>query len=162
MPLKFFFLMFVFIFETEQDRALSGGGAEREGDPESKAGSRLRAVNPEPDTGLELTNCEIMTLNQWSHPGAPVAFSHLKIRSGLHTLPPFPHLLLFTSIWVSPLPSDAPAPELFRKCSFAPPCFRAMNLHCLLLLMGRPRTLQPSLPRCPFPLLPAHFVLNVL
>ena len=40
---------------------MSGGGAEREGDTESKAGSRPRAVSTEPDAGLELTDCEIMT-----------------------------------------------------------------------------------------------------
>ena len=40
---------------------MSGRGAEREGDRESEAGFRLRAVSPEPDTGLELTDCEIMT-----------------------------------------------------------------------------------------------------
>ena len=40
---------------------MSRGGAEREGDPESKAGSRLGAVSTEPDAGLEPTNCEIMT-----------------------------------------------------------------------------------------------------
>ena len=40
---------------------MSGGGAEREGDRESEAGSRLRAVSTEPDTGLELTEGEIMT-----------------------------------------------------------------------------------------------------
>ena len=40
---------------------MSGGGAEREGDPESEAGSRLRAVGTEPDAGLELTDLEIMT-----------------------------------------------------------------------------------------------------
>ena len=56
---------------------MSGGGAEREGDTESKAGSRLRAVSTEPDAGLEPTNREIMmsrswTLNQLSHPGAPI------------------------------------------------------------------------------------------
>ena len=40
---------------------MSGGGAEREreGDTESEAGSRLRAVSTEPDLGLELTNREI-------------------------------------------------------------------------------------------------------
>ena len=36
-------------------------GAEREGDTEAEAGSRLRAGSTEPDTGLELTNCEIVT-----------------------------------------------------------------------------------------------------
>ena len=49
--------MFLFIFETEGDRAL----AERGGDTESEAGSRLRGVSMEPDTGLESTECEIMT-----------------------------------------------------------------------------------------------------
>ena len=40
---------------------MNGGGSEREGNTESKAGSRLRAVSTEPDAGLELTDCEIMT-----------------------------------------------------------------------------------------------------
>ena len=40
---------------------MSGEGAEREGDTESDAGSRLRAISPEPDVGLELTNREIVT-----------------------------------------------------------------------------------------------------
>ena len=40
---------------------MSGGGAEREEDTEPEAGSRLRAVSPEPDMGLELTDCEIVT-----------------------------------------------------------------------------------------------------
>ena len=40
---------------------MSGGGPEREGDTESEAGSRLRAVSTEPDVGLEPTNHEIMT-----------------------------------------------------------------------------------------------------
>ena len=40
---------------------MSRGGADREGDTESEAGSRLRAVSTEPDMGLEPTDCEIMT-----------------------------------------------------------------------------------------------------
>ena len=40
---------------------MNGGGAEREGDTESEAGSRLRAVHTEPNAGLEPTNQEIMT-----------------------------------------------------------------------------------------------------
>ena len=40
---------------------MSRGGAEREGDTEPEAGSRLRAVSTEPDAGLELTECEIVT-----------------------------------------------------------------------------------------------------
>ena len=54
--------MFIYFWDRE---ITCRGGAERdggaEGDRESKAGSRLRAVSIEPDAGLELTNCEIMT-----------------------------------------------------------------------------------------------------
>ena len=38
---------------------MSGGGAQREGDTEPEAGSRLHTVSTEPDVGLELTNREI-------------------------------------------------------------------------------------------------------
>ena len=40
---------------------MNGGESEREGDTESETGSRLRAVGTEPDTGLKLTDREIMT-----------------------------------------------------------------------------------------------------
>ena len=40
---------------------MNGGGAEREGDIESEASSRLCAISPEPDAGLELANREIVT-----------------------------------------------------------------------------------------------------
>ena len=40
---------------------MSRGGAEREGDTESEAGYRLRAVSTEPDVVLKLTHREIMT-----------------------------------------------------------------------------------------------------
>ena len=46
---------------------MSRGGAEREGDTKSKAGYRLRAVSTEPDAGLELMNCEIMTWAEVGH-----------------------------------------------------------------------------------------------
>ena len=59
------FLMFLFIFEREREREserqLSGRAGEREGDTESEAGSRFRAVGTEPDVGLESTNHEIVT-----------------------------------------------------------------------------------------------------
>ena len=44
----------------EKDRAQAGEG-EREGDTESQAGSRLRAVSTEPDVGPEPTNREAVT-----------------------------------------------------------------------------------------------------
>ena len=40
---------------------MSRGEAEREGDTESEAGSRLRAVSTEPDAGLEPIDHEITT-----------------------------------------------------------------------------------------------------
>ena len=40
---------------------MSRGGAEKKGDTETEAGSRLRAVSTEPDAGLDLTSHEIMT-----------------------------------------------------------------------------------------------------
>ena len=56
---------------------MNGGGSEREGDTESETGSRLWAISPEPDTGLELTNHEIMTwaevsrLTDWATQAPP-------------------------------------------------------------------------------------------
>ena len=53
--------MFIFERERERERENDRGDLERKGDAESEAGPRLRAVSTEPDTGLELTNREIMT-----------------------------------------------------------------------------------------------------
>ena len=55
----------MFIFETERD-SMNREGAEREGDTEFEAGSKLWAVSTEPDMGLEPMNCEIMT---WAEVG---------------------------------------------------------------------------------------------
>ena len=45
---------------------MNGEGEERVGDTESEAVSRLWAVSPEPDAGLELTDREIVT---WAEVG---------------------------------------------------------------------------------------------
>ena len=58
MNVLIFFFLSLFICERQR---VNGGGAEREGDPESEAGSRLRAVSAEPDAGLELTDRGITT-----------------------------------------------------------------------------------------------------
>ena len=70
----FFYKIFkIFIYFWERKNT-SGGVAEREGDTESKADSKLRAVSTEPDAGLKLTNHEIMTwaevgrLTNWATP----------------------------------------------------------------------------------------------
>ena len=47
--------------ERERETEYEQGGAEREGDTGSEAGSRLPAVSTEPDVGLELTDRETMT-----------------------------------------------------------------------------------------------------
>ena len=43
----------------EREREHAGEG-QREGDTESKVGSRLPAVSTDPDVGPELRDCEIM------------------------------------------------------------------------------------------------------
>ena len=40
---------------------MSGGGADREGDTETEAGSRLPAASTKPNVGLKLGNNEMMT-----------------------------------------------------------------------------------------------------
>ena len=59
--------MFIFDRERERDRAWSGGGAERGGDTESEASSRLWAVSTEPDMGLKLTDRDIVTWAEVGH-----------------------------------------------------------------------------------------------
>ena len=59
--------MFIY-FERETERqSFSGGGAEKEGDTASEAGSRLWAVSTEPDTGLKLMSRVIMTWAEVGH-----------------------------------------------------------------------------------------------
>ena len=55
--------MFIYFWDRER-HSMSREGTER--DIECEAGSRLWAVSTEPNTGLELTNCEIMT---WAEVG---------------------------------------------------------------------------------------------
>ena len=49
-------MLYLFLRQRE---SISREGAEREGDTESEAGSRLRAVSTEPDVAF--TNCKIVT-----------------------------------------------------------------------------------------------------
>ena len=51
----------VYLFLDREKQSMNGGGAEREGDTESETGSRLLAISPEPDAGLELPDGEIVT-----------------------------------------------------------------------------------------------------
>ena len=57
---SFFYCLFICERQRETEHK-QGRGRERDGDTESEAGSGLRAVRTEPDTGLEPTNCEIVT-----------------------------------------------------------------------------------------------------
>ena len=77
MPYLIYIFLFQYAWESEmiinfvnvyfwELQSMSWGGAKREGNTESKAGSKLWAVNTEPDAGLELTNGEIMT---WAEVG---------------------------------------------------------------------------------------------
>ena len=53
-----FFKVYLCIQERERE---TDRQTDRQTDTESEVGSRLSAVSTEPDTGLELMNCEIMT-----------------------------------------------------------------------------------------------------
>ena len=78
-------LFSIYFWERESART-------REGDTESKAGSRLWAVSTEPDTGLESTNHKIMTevkvghLTHWATPAAQASNSWFQLRSWSHGL----------------------------------------------------------------------------
>ena len=52
--------MFIYFGDRETEHEW-GRDRGREGDTESEGGSRLRAVSPEPDAGLELPDREIVT-----------------------------------------------------------------------------------------------------
>ena len=71
-PLALNFLFNVYLFLRDRaGQSMNGRGAEREGDTDSKAGSRLLAVSTEPNVGLKLTNHEIMT---WAEGGRLTKF----------------------------------------------------------------------------------------
>ena len=59
--------MFYSFLKDRERQSTGKGGAEREGDTESEEGSRLWAVSTEPDTGLKLVNCKIMTWAKVGH-----------------------------------------------------------------------------------------------
>ena len=58
MAILIFFNVYLILRERKHER---GRSRETEGDTESEAGSRLRAVSTESDMGLKLINCKIMT-----------------------------------------------------------------------------------------------------
>ena len=118
--------MFIYFWETER-QSPSWGGAERDRDTESEAGSRIWAVSTEPDVGLEPTSCEIMTWAEvghltdwatqvslyWGHFKCPICFlSRLHAQCGAWThgpeiksqmlywlgQPGTPNALLFNSV----------------------------------------------------------------
>ena len=56
----FNFFFYIYLLFLRDGESTSGEG-QREKETESEAGSRLRAVSTEPDVGLELTRCDVMT-----------------------------------------------------------------------------------------------------
>ena len=81
---------------------MNGGGSEREGDTESETGSRLWAISTEPDAGLELTNCEIMTwaevwrLTDWATQAPPVLSCFCSYSCAVCSWSPSPNLSIET------------------------------------------------------------------
>ena len=72
--------MVLFYFWGRERQSMSRGGAERDGDTESEAGSSLWAISTEPDAGLELTDRETVTwaeadgLIDWATQGPLIDF----------------------------------------------------------------------------------------
>ena len=116
---------------------MSEGGAERQGDTESEAGSRLRAVSTEPDAGLEPTNREPKLDAQPTEPaGAPITLIMLTmfrctiqwqyVHSLFCNCPLHPSSRLFrhSKLCVCPLdpnpPTPIPLPRPGTHCSSHP------------------------------------------
>ena len=89
-----FFLMFTHFWETE--RQSTRGERQREGDTETKAGSKPQAVSTEPKVGLEPTDGEIMTWAEVRRPTDWATQAPLKVRmftiacKALHSASPLP------------------------------------------------------------------------
>ena len=87
--------MFIYFWDRER-WSISGGGAEREGDTESEAGSRLWALNCQHRAWREARIHKPgdndlswgRTRNQLSHPGAPYVSSSIQMfpRSFMHVI----------------------------------------------------------------------------
>ena len=88
----FFWCLFLRETETECEWV----GAEREGGTESEGGSRLQAVSTEPDAGLELTSCEIVT---WAEVGPSTDWGIQVPR--LQNLLVLPHMLFLQHAVIS-------------------------------------------------------------
>ena len=136
-------LMFIYFWQREREgESISRGGAEREGDTESEAGSRLWPVSTEPDVGLELTDCEIMTwakvgcLTDWATQ-APLAayffwFSTLNI--SCHSFPDCRVFVDRSAANLICLPLQVK--DFFSLATFVilslPVCFANLTMICLV------------------------------
>ena len=95
---KNFFLIY---FWDRERQSMSRGGADRGGVTESEAGSRLWAVGTEPDAGLKLTDCEIMTwakvgcLTDWATQAPLLHFYILIMKQQKEKLRKQSHLQLY-------------------------------------------------------------------
>ena len=132
--LIFFFLTFIYFWDRER-QSMNGGGAEREGDTELEAGSRLWAISPEPDAGLELTVREIVT---WAEVGrstdwatqAPQIMNIFDICYSQHLDGHFLDLLFYFSFL------DSISDQYFSLCSYPHPpfWFKYVNVFYQVLL----------------------------
>ena len=122
--------MCIYFWDRER-QSMNGGGAEREGDTESEAGSRLWAISPEPYTGLELTDREIVTWAEVGHSTdwatqAPLEFLSLLnyLMGTCYYYPPFQDTKLrslfgyfcklFPLSWLSFLYMEAPSHPVWK------------------------------------------------
>ena len=126
----------MFIYFWERQRA-NMGGAEREGDTENEAGSKL------PDAGLKPTNCEILTwaevrhLTNWDTqvPGLFTPFKWLTLRGYNVRLTPYPCLSsaqeeneVYLETWLL---------KLLNNCSNEDICLLKLVFKTILFLMEK-------------------------
>ena len=109
---------------------MSRGGAVREGDTESEAGSRLSAVSTEPDVRIEPTDHKIMTRAEVSHltnqaTQAPLLFfifkSYLYFREISPLCSVFSHLVVFSTLH-----------RMIFLCIIAHMCFHIIQCICFI------------------------------
>ena len=129
--------MFIYFWDRER-QSMNGGGTEREGDTESETGSRLRAISPEPDAGLEPTDREIVTwLKSDAQPTAPPRrpplSPHLSPSSDCRScFLPTQHALILKLLPHDPDTRDAHQPVLQNTSRISPPHLHSRHrLSCL-------------------------------
>ena len=129
-------------FWDRERQSMNGGGAEREGDTESEAGSGLWAVCTEPDAGVDPTNREIMTWTEvrcpadWATQVSPILIPYPQF-SSFHS-DKIRVIDLINLLFKSPSSVRLILRQSFSRVSFMRCCliFPVFLIYCLQKLSG--------------------------